>query len=117
MAEEGGCELCLWPAHGRTVAQGYRRPAAGRSPSRTCSLWPILGQKATEAKEQWKELKAVYQDHVEAIKCALTQALPQAEEAQRKYTELQEAYKQLQAKVHLEEKESREGGRGKLGWT
>lgn len=112
MAEEGGCELCLCPAHGRTVAQGYRRPAAGHSPSRTCSLWPILGQKATEAKEQWKELKAVYQDHVEAIKCALTQALPQAEEAQRKYTELQEAYKQLQAKVHLEDlREGKPGGR------
>ncbi|KAH0518125.1 ZW10 interactor [Microtus ochrogaster] len=59
-------------------------------------------QKATEAKEQWKELKAVYQDHVEAIKSALTQALPQAEEAQRKYTELQEAYKQLQTKKRIQ---------------
>ncbi|CAO2608394.1 ZW10 interactor [Lemmus lemmus] len=62
-------------------------------------------QKANEAKEQWKDLKAVYQDHVEALKCALIQALPQAEEAQRKFTELQEACKQLQAKMQvLEEK-------------
>lgn len=63
-----------------------------------------IRQKATEAKEQWKELKAVYQDHVEAIKCALTHALPQAEEAQRKYIELQKAYKQLQAKKQVLEK-------------
>ncbi|CAO2608393.1 ZW10 interactor [Lemmus lemmus] len=68
-------------------------------------------QKANEAKEQWKDLKAVYQDHVEALKCALIQALPQAEEAQRKFTELQEACKQLQAKVHLEDLRE-----GKTGW-
>ncbi|XP_012969363.1 ZW10 interactor isoform X2 [Mesocricetus auratus] len=58
-------------------------------------------RKASEAKEQWKELKATYQHHVEAIKCALTQAIPQVEEAQRKYTELQEAYEHLQAKKQV----------------
>uniref|UniRef100_A0A8D2AKE0 ZW10 interacting kinetochore protein n=1 Tax=Sciurus vulgaris TaxID=55149 RepID=A0A8D2AKE0_SCIVU len=56
-------------------------------------------QKATEAKEKWKELKATYQEHVEAIKSTLTQALPQMEEAQRKRVQLQEAFEQLQAKV------------------
>ncbi|XP_047409706.1 ZW10 interactor isoform X1 [Sciurus carolinensis] len=55
-------------------------------------------QKATEAKEKWKELKATYQEHVEAIKSTLTQALPQMEETQRKRVQLQEAFEQLQAK-------------------
>uniref|UniRef100_A0A8C9P6U6 ZW10 interacting kinetochore protein n=1 Tax=Spermophilus dauricus TaxID=99837 RepID=A0A8C9P6U6_SPEDA len=55
-------------------------------------------QKATEAKEQWKELKATYQEHVDAIKSIVTQALPQMEEVQRKRVQLQEAFEQLQAK-------------------
>ncbi|KAL6046284.1 hypothetical protein STEG23_037961 [Scotinomys teguina] len=58
-------------------------------------------RKAAEAKARWKELKAEYLDRVETIKCALTQALPRVEEAQRKYTELQEAYEQLQAKKQV----------------
>lgn len=65
----------------------------------SCSLWPTLGQKATETKEQWKELKATYMDHVDVIKCALSEALPQVKEAHRKYTELQKAFEQLEAKV------------------
>eukprot|EP00069_Balaena_mysticetus_P019784 bmy_12525T0 len=55
-------------------------------------------QKAIEVKEQWKELKATYQEHVEAITSSLTQALPKVEEAQRKQAQLQEALEQLQAK-------------------
>ncbi|XP_049552564.1 ZW10 interactor isoform X2 [Orcinus orca] len=55
-------------------------------------------QKAIEVKEQWKELKATYQEHVEAITSSLTQALPKVEEAQRKQAKLQEALEQLQAK-------------------
>lgn len=55
-------------------------------------------KKASEAKEQWKELKATYQEHVEAIKSTVTQALPRMEEVQRKRIELQEAFEQLQAK-------------------
>nr|XP_021509221.1 ZW10 interactor [Meriones unguiculatus] len=58
-------------------------------------------QKATEAKEQWKELKAVYQDHMEAIKCGLNQALPKLEEIQRKYKELKAALGKLQAKKQV----------------
>nr|XP_058154859.1 ZW10 interactor isoform X2 [Dasypus novemcinctus] len=58
-------------------------------------------QNAIAAKEHWKELKATYQEHVEAITSALSQALPQLEEAQRKRAQLQEALEQLQAKVHL----------------
>ncbi|XP_055454836.1 ZW10 interactor isoform X2 [Psammomys obesus] len=58
-------------------------------------------QKATEAKEQWKELKAVYQDHMEAIKCGLSQALPKLEEIQRKYKELKAALGKLQAKKRV----------------
>ncbi|XP_028730018.1 ZW10 interactor [Peromyscus leucopus] len=62
-------------------------------------------RQAAEAKEKWKELKATYLGHVEAIKCALTQALPQVEEVQRKCTELQEAYEQLETKKQvIEEK-------------
>uniref|UniRef100_A0A8C9A135 ZW10 interacting kinetochore protein n=1 Tax=Prolemur simus TaxID=1328070 RepID=A0A8C9A135_PROSS len=41
-------------------------------------------QKAIAAKEQWKELKATYREHVEAIRSALTQALIQEEEIHRK---------------------------------
>uniref|UniRef100_A0AC11EP59 ZW10 interacting kinetochore protein n=1 Tax=Ovis aries TaxID=9940 RepID=A0AC11EP59_SHEEP len=60
-------------------------------------------QKAIEAKEQWKELKATYQEHVEVITNSLTQALPKVEEAQIKQAQLQEALKQLQAKEkHLQ---------------
>ncbi|MBW02176.1 ZW10 interactor, partial [Eschrichtius robustus] len=55
-------------------------------------------QKAIEVKEQWKELKATYQEHVEAITSSLTQALPKVAEAQRKQAQLQEALEQLQAK-------------------
>ncbi|XP_032451144.1 ZW10 interactor isoform X2 [Lynx canadensis] len=55
-------------------------------------------QKAMAAKEQWKELKATYQEHVEAITRALSLALPRMEEAQRKRAQLQEALEQLQAK-------------------
>nr|XP_010956268.1 ZW10 interactor [Camelus bactrianus]XP_010956269.1 ZW10 interactor [Camelus bactrianus]XP_010956272.1 ZW10 interactor [Camelus bactrianus] len=58
-------------------------------------------QKAIEAKEQWKELKATYQEHVEAITSALTQALPKVEEARRKQAQLQEALQQLQAKKQM----------------
>ncbi|KAL1771770.1 ZW10 interactor [Sigmodon hispidus] len=61
----------------------------------------ISRQKAMEAKEQWKELKAKYQDHIEIVKCALMLALPQIEETQRKYSDLQEAYKQVQAKKEV----------------
>ncbi|XP_031993595.1 ZW10 interactor isoform X2 [Hylobates moloch] len=58
-------------------------------------------QKAIAAKEQWKELKATYREHVEAIKIGLTKALTQMEEAQRKRTQLQEVFEQLQAKKHM----------------
>ncbi|XP_061051827.1 ZW10 interactor isoform X1 [Eubalaena glacialis] len=58
-------------------------------------------QKAIEVKEQWKELKATYQEHVEAITSSLTQALPKVEEAQRKQAQLQEALEQLQAKKQV----------------
>uniref|UniRef100_A0A8C4M442 ZW10 interacting kinetochore protein n=1 Tax=Equus asinus TaxID=9793 RepID=A0A8C4M442_EQUAS len=58
-------------------------------------------QKAIAAKEQWKELKATYQEHVEAITSALTQVLPKVEEAQRKRAQLQEALEQLQAKKQV----------------
>ena len=62
--------------------------------------WLFSGQKAIEVKEQWKELKATYQEHVEAITSSLTQALPKVAEAQRKQAQLQEALEQLQAKVN-----------------
>ncbi|XP_043332946.1 ZW10 interactor isoform X2 [Cervus canadensis] len=58
-------------------------------------------QKAIEAKEQWKELKATYQEHVEVITNSLTQALPKVEEAQTKQAQLQEALKQLQTKKQM----------------
>uniref|UniRef100_A0A8C9B3Y0 ZW10 interactor n=1 Tax=Phocoena sinus TaxID=42100 RepID=A0A8C9B3Y0_PHOSS len=58
-------------------------------------------QKAIEVKEQWKELKAIYQEHVEAITSSLTQALPKVEEAQRKQAKLREALEQLQAKKQM----------------
>ncbi|KFO30212.1 ZW10 interactor [Fukomys damarensis] len=58
-------------------------------------------QKAIAAKEQWKELKATYQEHVEAIRSALTEALPQVEEAQRKHVQLQGAIEQLRAKKQV----------------
>ncbi|KAL0616037.1 ZW10 interactor [Plecturocebus cupreus] len=58
-------------------------------------------QKAIAAKEQWKELKATYREHVEAIKIALTKALTQMEEAEKKRTQLQEAFEQLQAKKQM----------------
>uniref|UniRef100_A0A8D0PPL0 ZW10 interacting kinetochore protein n=1 Tax=Sus scrofa TaxID=9823 RepID=A0A8D0PPL0_PIG len=58
-------------------------------------------KRAIEAKEQWKELKATYQEHVEAITSALTQALPKMEEAQKKQAQLQETLEQLQAKKQV----------------
>ncbi|XP_032985708.1 ZW10 interactor isoform X2 [Rhinolophus ferrumequinum] len=58
-------------------------------------------QKAIATKEQWKELKATYQEHVEAITSALTQALPKMQEAQRKRAQLQDALEQLQAKKQV----------------
>ncbi|XP_017373750.1 ZW10 interactor isoform X2 [Cebus imitator] len=58
-------------------------------------------QKAIAAKEQWKELKATYRENVEAIKIALTKSLTQMEEAQKKRTQLQEAFEQLQAKKQM----------------
>ncbi|XP_029771036.1 ZW10 interactor [Suricata suricatta] len=69
-----------------------REPLASEDTSR---------QKAVAAKEQWKELKATYQEHVEAITRALSQALPKTEEAQRKQVQLQEALEQLQAKKRV----------------
>ncbi|XP_052019449.1 ZW10 interactor [Apodemus sylvaticus] len=62
-------------------------------------------QKATETKEQWKDMKATYMDHVDVIKCALSKALPQVKEAHKKYSELQNAFEQLETKKRvLEEK-------------
>ncbi|XP_040831727.1 ZW10 interactor isoform X1 [Ochotona curzoniae] len=58
-------------------------------------------QKAVEAKEQWKELKATYQDQVEVIRNSVTQALTQLEEAQRKRTQLQQALEQHQVKKRV----------------
>ncbi|XP_017204259.1 ZW10 interactor isoform X1 [Oryctolagus cuniculus] len=58
-------------------------------------------QKAVEAKEQWKELKATYQDDVEAIRSTVTHALTQMDEAQKKRIQLQEAVEQLQAKKRV----------------
>ncbi|XP_059514687.1 ZW10 interactor-like [Myotis daubentonii] len=58
-------------------------------------------RKAMAAKEQWKELKATYQEHVEAISRAVIQALPKMEEAQRKQAQLREALEQLQAKKQV----------------
>uniref|UniRef100_A0A4W2G803 ZW10 interacting kinetochore protein n=1 Tax=Bos indicus x Bos taurus TaxID=30522 RepID=A0A4W2G803_BOBOX len=58
-------------------------------------------QNALEAKEQCKELKATYQEHVEVITNSLTEALPKVEEAQIKQAQLQEALKQLQAKKQM----------------
>nr|XP_012618299.1 ZW10 interactor isoform X2 [Microcebus murinus] len=58
----------------------------------------LSGQKAIAAKEQWKELKATYREHVEVIRSALTRALTQEEEVHRKQIQLQEAFEQLQAK-------------------
>lgn len=78
-------------------------------------LWLILGQNIIVAKQQWKDLKATYQEHVEAIRSALPEALLQVEEAQRKRVELQEAIEQLQAKVHLGNLRERKTGReGKM---
>ncbi|XP_045140811.1 ZW10 interactor-like [Echinops telfairi] len=56
---------------------------------------------AAEAKEQWKELKATYQEHVEAITSGLKQALPLMEEARLKQAKLQGALEQLQAKKQV----------------
>lgn len=72
---------------------------AGQSPLCSDPWWLLPGQKALAVKEQWKELKATYQEHVEAITGALTQALAKTEEAQSKRVQLQEALEQLQAKV------------------
>uniref|UniRef100_A0A671DMB1 ZW10 interacting kinetochore protein n=1 Tax=Rhinolophus ferrumequinum TaxID=59479 RepID=A0A671DMB1_RHIFE len=48
-----------------------------------------------------QKLKATYQEHVEAITSALTQALPKMQEAQRKRAQLQDALEQLQAKKQV----------------
>ncbi|XP_037352740.1 ZW10 interactor [Talpa occidentalis] len=61
----------------------------------------ISRQKAVATKEQWKELKATYQEHVEAITSALTQIFPKVEEAQRKKAQLEEALVQLQTKKQV----------------
>lgn len=58
----------------------------------------------TEAKEHWKELRATYLDHVDNTRCALTQALPQVKEAQRKHPELQKAFEQLESRKQVLEK-------------
>ncbi|XP_054436216.1 LOW QUALITY PROTEIN: ZW10 interactor-like [Pteronotus mesoamericanus] len=60
-------------------------------------------QKATAAKEHWKELKATYEERVEAITGPffLTQALPKMEEAQRKQAQVKEALDQLRAKKQV----------------
>ncbi|XP_012578947.1 PREDICTED: ZW10 interactor isoform X2 [Condylura cristata] len=58
-------------------------------------------QKAVATKEQWKELKATYQEHVEAITSSLTQILPKVEEAQKKKAQLKEALAQLQTKKQV----------------
>ncbi|XP_049620517.1 ZW10 interactor [Suncus etruscus] len=58
-------------------------------------------QKATEAKEQWKELKATYQEHVEDITSSLTLVLSKVEETQEKSSQLQEALEQLQTKKQV----------------
>lgn len=58
-------------------------------------------QKAIEAKEQWKELKATYHEHVEDITSALTEVLAKVEETQAKRVQLQEALEQLQAKKQV----------------
>lgn len=105
IVEEGRCELSLCLANGKTVAYCCGKLAADQPHFFLSFLWLTLGQKATEAKEQWKELKAVYQGHVEAIKCGLSQALPKFEEIQRKYKELKAALGKLQAKVHLERRD------------
>jgi chromosome segregation ATPase len=50
-------------------------------------------------------MKATYMDHVDVIKWALLEALPQVKEAHRNYKELQKAFEQLEAKKRvLEEK-------------
>uniref|UniRef100_A0A8C0LS64 ZW10 interacting kinetochore protein n=1 Tax=Canis lupus dingo TaxID=286419 RepID=A0A8C0LS64_CANLU len=74
---------------------------AGQSPLCSDPWWLLSGQKALAVKEQWKELKATYQEHVEAITGALTQALAKTEEAQSKRVQLQEALEQLQAKKQV----------------
>ncbi|KAM4851794.1 outer kinetochore KNL1 complex subunit ZWINT isoform 1-T3 [Thomomys bottae] len=61
-------------------------------------------QKAIAAKEQWKELKATYQEHVEAIRSTLSQM----EEAQKKRVQLQEAFEQLQVKKQVAMEKIRE---------
>ncbi|KAM6184825.1 outer kinetochore KNL1 complex subunit ZWINT [Rhynchocyon petersi] len=61
----------------------------------------VSRQKAIEAKEHWKELKATYQEHVEAITSALPQALSQIEETKRKQAQLQEALEQLHVKKQV----------------
>ncbi|XP_055976959.1 LOW QUALITY PROTEIN: ZW10 interactor [Sorex fumeus] len=65
-------------------------------------------QKATEAKGQWKELKATYHEHVENITSALSQVLSKVEETQAKRVQLQEALEQLEAKKQVAVKKRRE---------
>ncbi|XP_016043629.1 ZW10 interactor [Erinaceus europaeus] len=61
----------------------------------------ISRQKAVAAKEQWKELKAAYQEHVEDITRMLTHFTPKVDEVQKKRAQLQDALEQLQAKKQL----------------
>lgn len=57
-------------------------------------------------------------DHVDVIKCALSEALPQVKEAHRKYTELQKAFEQLEAKVIPRELVGRKDRRKKrVSWV
>lgn len=51
-----------------------------------------------------RQLKATYLDHVDATRCAPTWALLWVKEAQRKYTELQKAFEQPEAKRQVLEK-------------
>ncbi|XP_074073879.1 LOW QUALITY PROTEIN: outer kinetochore KNL1 complex subunit ZWINT-like [Macrotis lagotis] len=56
---------------------------------------------ASTAPNLWKNLKAEHQKQVEAIECALPQALEQLEASQRKQALLQSALRQTQAKKQV----------------
>ncbi|XP_057591618.1 ZW10 interactor isoform X2 [Hippopotamus amphibius kiboko] len=74
-------------------------------------------QKAVEAKEQWKELKATYQEHVEAITSSLTQkqvAMEKLRIAQRQWQLQQEKHLQHLSEVSSEVKERQRGTRQEL---
>ncbi|XP_066474128.1 ZW10 interactor [Tiliqua scincoides] len=62
-------------------------------------------EEMAEAKQQWKALKAEYQQHVEAIEGAVPQALAKLEEARNQAQRLEAALQRYQAKKQeLEEK-------------